>query len=208
MSAEEDRISQLREDGQQALAKLFTEYHDRLHHMVETRLDRRLCSRVDPSDVLQESFFDAAKRLSDYLDHPHISFFSWLRFLVRQRLAAVHRWHFRRRKRDPRQEHVFSTLERSNPGSRWSIRVLLAADTSPSRVAVRSELCQKLRELLDCLSPNDREILILRHFEELTNNEAAAKLGLTKVAASKRYIRAIRRLKEAALPVLGSGEWM
>jgi RNA polymerase sigma-70 factor (ECF subfamily) len=207
MSAEEDRIVQLREGGQQALARLFMEYRDRLHGMVQTRLDRRLCSRVDASDVLQETFFDASNRLSDYLDHPNISFFSWLRFLVHQRLAAVHRWHFRRRKRDPRQEQAFPTLERPNPGSRWSIRVLQAADTSPSGVAVRSELAQVLRELLDCLDPKDREILILRHFDELTNNEAAAKLGLTKAAASKRYIRAIKRLKEAALPELESEGW-
>ncbi len=207
MSDEKEPIVQLREGGQQALARLFMEYRDPLHRIVEMRLDRRLCSRVDASDVLQESFFDASNRLSEYLDHPNISFFSWLRFLVHQRLAAVHRWHFRRRKRDPRQEQAFSTLERSNPGSKRSERTLLAADTSPSRVAVRSELAQKLRELLEGLDPNDREIVVLRHFEELTNNEAAAKLGLTKVAASKRYVRAIRRLKEAAVPALESGGW-
>jgi len=208
MSAVERQLrAQLRKGGERALAGLFVQYRDQLHRLIEMRLDPRLHSRVDASDVLQESFLDASHRLWDYLDRPKMHFFSWLRFLVCQRLAAVHRWHFRRRKRDPRQETSLSTIWRDGPDSKGAVGEPCAADTPPSGAAIRLELVQTLHAVLDRLEPADREILVLRHFEELTNGQAAAKLGLTKAAASKRYTRALGRFKDVALPMLEAGGW-
>jgi len=176
--------------------------------MVDIRLDHRVAGRVDPSDVLQETFLDASRQLEGYLAELPVPPFLWLRFLTGQRLMATHRHHLGVRKRDAKQELPLRGFAR--PGVRSaSLSCHLAGRlTSPSRAAVRLELQARLQELLDSLEPLDREILSLRHFEELSNNEAAAELGITKAAASKRYIRAMERLRKVVAdgPGLSSSE--
>jgi RNA polymerase sigma-70 factor (ECF subfamily) len=159
--------------------------------------------RVDASDVLQEGFLDASNRLDEYLAKPTMPFFVWLRFLVGQRLLAVHRWHFERQKRDPRREDV----ARCHPIMETDViaNEFSGAFTSPSHAAAKADLAVQIRKLLDAMDETDREILVLRHFEELSNNETAAELGLSKAATSKRYIRALTRLKETVSETLGEG---
>lgn len=187
-------IDRLRTGGQEALAQLYQEHRGRLRRMVDLRIDGRLTKRIDASDVLQDGFVDISKRLDEYLEDPAMPVFVWMRFLVAQQLAAVQRWHFQRQKRDPRREEP---VEQPKPtmDSGQMAREFSASLTSPSQAAVRSELTERMRELLDAMDVMDREILVLRHFEELTNAEAAAELGLTPGAASKRYIRALSKLK-------------
>ena len=194
-SAEQDEdVARLKAGGQDALAELFQEHRSRLRRMVEMRLDPRLAKRVDASDVLQDGFVDVSNRLDEFLENPGMPVFVWLRFLVAQKLAEVQRWHFQRQKRDPRREEA---IVPSQPiyDSKNLAREFSASLTSPSQAAHRNEVARRMRELLDEMEPADKEILVLRHFEELTNAEVAAELGLSIAAASKRYIRALARLK-------------
>jgi RNA polymerase sigma-70 factor (ECF subfamily) len=186
----------------QAAAELFQRYRDRLRRMVRLRLDRRLQGRVDPSDVLQEAFVDVAKRVGEYAEKHSVPFFLWVRFLTGQRLLAIHRQHLGTQMRDAGQE---VSLYRGALPQATSVSLaaqLLGKLTSPTEAAVRAEMQIRLQEALNSMDALDREVLALRHFEELSNNETAEVLGIQKSAASNRYIRALKRLKEilASMP--------
>lgn len=187
-------VVQLMEKGDSALASLFAQYRARLRRMVEMRLDHRVAGRVDPSDVLQEVFLDASKQLSGYLAEMPMPPLLWLRFLTRQRLMATHRYHLGVQMRNAKRE---VPLERGQ-GSPWYSeslsRHLAGQFTTPSGAMARMELQAQLQEVLDAMEPLDQEILALRHFEELSNNEVAQELGISKAAASNRYTRALVRL--------------
>lgn len=190
------------------MAEAFVGYRDRLRRMVHLRLDRRVAGRVDPSDVLQETFLDASRQLDQYLVSPPMPLFLWLRFLTGQRLMAIHRQHLGVQKRDARQE---AALEHHGIPGVDSVSLsfgLLGGMTSPSMAAMRLELQVRLQAVVESLEPLDREILALRHYEELTNQEAAEELAITPAAASKRYIRALERLKSAlaAMPGIFEGD--
>jgi RNA polymerase sigma-70 factor (ECF subfamily) len=180
-----------------ALAELFALHRDRLRQMVRLRLDRRLQGRVDPSDVLQDAYVDLAVKLPEYVSRATIPFYLWLRMVVGERLLRVHRHHLGAAMRDVGRE--ISLHQGSLPGaSSASLAAqLLGQITSASRAALRAERQVLLQEAINGMDPVDREVIALRHFEELTNDEVAAVLGLTKAAASKRYVRAMLRLKAA-----------
>jgi RNA polymerase sigma-70 factor (ECF subfamily) len=179
-----------------ALTELFTRYRDRLRRMVKLRLDRRLQGRIDASDVLQEAYLDMARRAPEYAANPTMPLFLWLRLLTGQRLLMVHRQHLGARMRDAGQEVSLYRGALPQASSVSLAAQLLGRMTSPSLAAVRAEMQLKLQEALNGMDPIDREVLALRHFEELSNGETAAVLGLQKAAASNRYIRALKRLKD------------
>ena len=184
------------------LTALFVRHRERLRRMVRLRLDRRLLGRVDPSDVLQEAYLDIAGRAEEYLANPTMPPFLWLRFLTAQRLTILHRRHLGAQARDPDRE---ISLHRGAIPQATSVSLaqqLLGRMTSASQAAIRAELQTRLQVVLNGMDPLDREVLALRHFEELSNAETAQVLGLQKSAASNRYIRALKRLKELleALP--------
>ena len=178
-----------------ALADLFSCYRRRLRQMVRLRLDRRLQGRVDPSDVLQEAYIDLARQLPAYLARPEMPFFLWLRLLTGQRLMRLHRQHLGAAMRDAGREVSLYRGALPQASTASLAAQLLGRFTSASEAALRAEQQLLLQEALNALDPLDREIIALRHFEELSNAEAAQVLGLEPSAASKRYIRAIRRLK-------------
>lgn len=196
-TSEADRLLERARDGdEQALAELFGRYRERLRRMVRLRLDRRLLGRVDPSDVLQETYLDISKRAGEYFDGPQMPFFLWLRLMTGQRLTALHRQHLGAKMRDAGRE---ISLHRGGLPQATSFSLaaqLLGQFTSASQVAMRAEMQIRLQEALNSMDPMDREVLALRHFEELSNGETAEVLGIKKSAASNRYIRAFRRLKE------------
>jgi RNA polymerase sigma-70 factor (ECF subfamily) len=198
MSApESDEAELLRRAGagdQQALAALFARYSDRLRKMVRLRLDRRMAGRIDTSDVLQDAYMDVARRFPEYAAAPAVPFYLWLRSLTGQRLVSLHRQHLGAEMRDAGRE---VSLHRGLPAASSAslAQQLLAGLTSPTQAAIRAELQFRLQEALNSMDPTDREVVVLRHFEELSNVEAAEVLGIDTSAASKRYIRAIRRLK-------------
>ena len=199
-------LARVREGDQGALATLFDRYRDRLRRMVRLRLDRRLQGRLDPSDVLQEAFLDVARRAPEYAARPDMPVFLWLRFLTAQRLLALHRQHLGAQMRDAGQEVSLFQGALPQASSVSLAHQLLGRLTSPTQAAVRAELQLRVQEALNGLEPLDREVLTLRHFEMLSNEETAAVLGLRKSAASNRYVRALRRLKEALGPLGGWGD--
>jgi len=189
-------LERLAEGDQHALAELFQHYREPLRRMIEMRLDHRLNGRLSPSDVLQEAYIDALKRVSHYFDKPDLSFFGWLRLIVGQRLVDVHREHLGAKRRDASQELSLGDGAAPLDSSLCLAARLAGHLTSPSQAAARDETSDLLEEALDRLDPLDREVLALRHFEELSNHEVADILGIQPAAASKRYVRALARLKE------------
>lgn len=191
-----------REERQVLLADIFTGYSDRLHSMVRLRLDRRLQARVDPSDVLQDVYLEASRRLGDYLRKPCAPLFLWLRRLTGQRLLQVHRFHLGAQRRGAAKEISIDRGAMPHTTSEALAMELLAHGASPSAVAAQSERKASLEEALRLMEPIDREILALRHFEQLSSAQAAQLLGIEAATARKRYLRAIGKLREIlqALP--------
>lgn len=193
--ARADEIAFLTKGGKRAAARLFSKYRDRLARMVDFRLDPRLHGRVDGADVLQEAFIEVARRLDYYLGHPDVSFFVWTRQITMQTVLTIHRRHLAQ-KRDVGQEVSLRLPAGCNTTSASLSHRLVAQMTPPSRAAVRQEEHTRLREALDSMDEVDREVLALRHFEQLDNGEVAQVLGLGKTAASNRYVRALKRLRD------------
>ncbi len=189
-----------------AFAELFARHRDRLRQMVHLRLDRRLQGRLDPSDVLQEAYIDCARRFPEYAADRATPLFIWLRFLTGQKLIALHRRHLGAKMRDA--GHEVSLYRGALPqASSVSLAAqLLGRLTSASRAAIRAETQIRVQEALNSMDPMDREVLALRHFEMLTNEETARVLGIKKTAASNRYVRALKRLKEILAGVPGLWE--
>jgi RNA polymerase sigma-70 factor (ECF subfamily) len=206
MSSESDAndlLSQRMRAGEKhALGQVFDSHRQRLRRMVQLRLDRRLQGRIDASDVVQEAFLDASRRLAEYAANPAIPPFIWLRLLTVQRLQTLHRLQLGAKARDANREVSLHHGSLPAADSRSLAAQLLGRFTTPSRAALRAEIQMKMQEALNAMEPIDREILALRHFEELTSTEAATVLGLSKSAASNRYMRALRRLKEILAPTL------
>lgn len=178
-----------------ALAEAFSQHRPRLRRMVQLRLDRRLQGRVDPSDVLQEAYLEVARSLADYLRDPQIPFYLWVRFVTGRKLQAVHRHHLGVHARDAGREVSLHRGALPQASSASLAEQLLGRYSSPSQAVVKAELRLRVQEALDGMDPIDREVLALRHFEELSNAETAQVLGIGEAAASHRFVRALRRLK-------------
>ncbi len=189
-------LDRIKGGDNEALASLFAQHRERLLRMVAFRLDARLLGRMEAEDVLQEVYLDAAKRMHHFVEDSSTSFFIWLRMITMQTLIDVHRRHLGAQMRDAAREHAIGRSPVSQATSFSLAAGLLGGFTSPTLAARRSEMAEQLRTALDDMDPIDREVLALRHFEELTNSEVAEELGIQQKAASIRYIRALRRLKE------------
>jgi RNA polymerase sigma-70 factor (ECF subfamily) len=201
-SATADLLRRVRGGDSQALAELFARYRDRLRRMVRLRLDRRLQGRVDPTGVLREVFFDVAQRLREYLDKRPLPLFLWLRSLTGQRLQAIHRRHLGTQQDAGQEVSLYKGA--LPPASSGALAAqLLGRLSSATQAAARAEMQIRLQDALNAMDPVDREVLVLRHFEELSNNETAEVLGLEKSAASNRYLRALKRLKDTLVTMPG-----
>jgi len=185
----------LMDGGQSALATLYSQHRDRLERIVAFRLDPRIRRRIDPADILQDAYLEIARRLPDYLASGQLSFFVWMRQLTLQALIDVHRRHFRE-KRDVNREIRLAAPAGGDATSLSIAQFLVDQMTSPSQVAVQAEELQRLQQALNSMNDIDREVLALRHFEQLSNQQVAEILGLTPTAASNRYLRAAARLSE------------
>lgn len=185
------------EGDQEILNDLLGRYRGRLRRMVRLRMDGRLRGRIDSSDVIQDAYLDATRRLGEYLENPKAPFFLWLRFLVGQKLIDLYRHHFEVKARDVRREEL-RLFHGALPQATSEVLAaqLLGHYTTPTQAVVRAEMKLRLEEALNSMDPVDREILALRQFEHLSNSEAAQELGIEESAASKRFIRALRRLKQ------------
>jgi RNA polymerase sigma-70 factor (ECF subfamily) len=199
-------IARARAGEASALNEIFARNRQRLHRMVQMRLDWRLQGRIDASDVIQDACLEASRRLEDYLRQPTMPLFLWLRFLVGERLMFLHRHHLGMKMRDARREVALFQEALPEASSAALAAQLLGHHTSPSEAVVRAEQLLRVQEAVNRLDPLDREIISLRHFEQLSRAEAAQVLGIAEAAAAKRYVRALKRLKDTLAGMPGGLE--
>ena len=180
-----------------ALNLLLQRYRDQLTRMVTLRLDRRLQGRVDASDVVQDAVIEAARRIGEYAARPPMEFYVWLRWLTGEKLVDAHRRHLGAQKRDAAQEVSLYANQLPEADSVSIARQLLGQLTTPTQAVMRAELQLMIQSVLNGMDPVDREVLVLRTFEQLTTNQTAEVLGIKRSTAGKRYIMALKRLKLA-----------
>lgn len=183
-------------DREARLASLFEACRPRLARMLDARMDPLLRARLGASDVLQETWIEVRERIDDWVRAPDMPFYLWVRYLAAQRLLKLRRFHVDAQKRDARRQVADGP---AGPEATTAALVdrLVATGASPSGVAALGELRTRLLDVLDAMDATDREVLALRHFEEMSNVEVARTLGIEPDAASKRYLRALARLKDA-----------
>jgi RNA polymerase sigma-70 factor (ECF subfamily) len=185
-----------------ALAELFGRFRKRLRAMVRLRMDRRSQGRLDPSDNLQEAYLDVAQQLSSYQAKPEIPFYLWLRLTTGQRLLRLQK-HLGAAIRDVGREVSLHRGALPQASGVSLAAQLLGKTTSASKEVDRVEIQLQLHVALNGMDEMDREIIALRNFEEMSNSEAAQVLGLEPSSASKRYIRALKRLQEILRSIPG-----
>jgi RNA polymerase sigma-70 factor (ECF subfamily) len=194
LSIDEER-EVLKKGGEAALADALLFYHPKLERIVHFRLDPALRSRIDTSDVLQESYLQIARRAQEFIDGVPVSLFVWIRQRVIQTLIDMQRNHFSD-KRNANRERDIPSMDYGQTSCLSIARFLLDDRTSPSMAAARSEEFEQLQSALQSMNETDREVLAMRHFEQLNNLQVAESLNLSPTAASNRYIRAVARLGE------------
>ena len=184
-------------DGQAvAVEELMDRHRNSLRRMIQLRLDQRLMQRMDVSDVIQDVLIEANRRLTDYLSNPVMPFHLWIRQIAKDRIIDAHRRHRVSAKRSIDREQPQpgkgpfdqSTIELANQFRDQAL--------TPAAAATQRELAQQIESAVQMLRENDREIILMRHYEQLNNQEIAQSLGLTEPAASMRYLRALKRLRE------------
>ncbi len=191
-----DLLQRAAAEDAEALRELFSRYRDRLKRMVHLRLSRRLSGRVDDSDVVQEAFLEISRKLPEYARAPQMPLFLWLRHMTGLKLTEIHRRHLGTQLRDADRE---VSLHRGGLPEADSVSLaaqLLGKLTTPSQAAIKAEQRIYVQEALNSMDPLDREVLALKHFEQLSTSEIAQVLGLSKAGAGSRYLRAIKRLRE------------
>jgi RNA polymerase sigma-70 factor (ECF subfamily) len=205
-SATNRLLRRIADGDEQGRGELLTRHEARLRRLVAFRLDPRLQGRIDPGDVLQEVYVTAFQNLSDYLQQPPIPFFLWLRGIAGNKLLELHRYHLGTPMRDARREVSLYRGPLPEATSAALAARLLGRLTRPSEAAIRAEAKIRVQEALNSMDAVDREVLALRHFEHLTNAEAAGVLGIKEAAAGKRYLRALGRLREVLAQIPGGLE--
>lgn len=179
-----------------AVNRLLDRHRHAVHRMIRMRLDRKVAGRVDASDVVQDVMLEASSRLNDYIRNPAMPFHLWLRQLARDRVIDMHRRHRAAGRRSVDREQNLAGLRDDGESAADLARLLRDTELTPAAASLRKELEERFVEALSDLEEPDREIILMRHFEHLTNSEVAQALSLSPPAAGMRYLRAIRRLRE------------
>jgi RNA polymerase sigma-70 factor (ECF subfamily) len=188
-----DELIALASTGEEAARQqLLGRYRGRLRRMVAVRLDRRLLSRIDPSDVVQEALMNAVEKLPEYLRERPLPFYPWLRRLTWERLVKLHRWHLTARKRSVSREEQAIPLPDESVAE--LARRIAASGTSPSQNVVRAELRSRVQAAMAQLQESDREFLVMRYLEQLSSTEIGAILEIGESAVRMRNRRALQRL--------------
>ncbi len=178
-----------------AVNELLDRHRDALRNMIQARMDQKLARRVDASDVVQDVLLEASQRLADYIRDPQLPFGLWIRQMAQDRIIDLHRRHrvARRRSLDREQQRPAAAADKSSLELMAQLR---DPELTPAAATLRKELHERFVEAIDRLEDEDREIMLMRHFEQLSNSEAAELLGLSQPAAGMRHLRALRRLRE------------
>jgi RNA polymerase sigma-70 factor, ECF subfamily len=191
----EQLLEMVRRDDPGARDRLLARHRGRLLALIALRMDPRLRTRLDPSDVVQESLAEADRRLAAYLADQRLPFYPWLRGLALERLGQLHRRHVRSQKRSvAREEHSLSALP--DDSVRELAARLAGRGSSPSARMKHEDLKRRLREVLDQMGEHDREVIVLRHLEQLSVRDIAAVLGISEGAVKVRHVRALERLRK------------
>jgi len=200
----QELIAEAQAGSKEVIDELFTRHREALRRLVALRLDPAIAARVDASDIVQETLIEANRRFSEYLRGDRMPFHLWLRRIALDRLIDAHRRHRVAERRSVDRERPLHAVGAVDRSSVELSNLLRDPYLTPAAAAMKAELSVRFQEMLGFLSEPDREILTMRHFEELTNQEAAQALDLSEPAAAMRYMRALRRLR--ALLEGGSGE--
>ena len=196
-------LESLRGGQSVALLRLFDHYKPRLRRLIQLQMDARLATRAESEDVLQEAYLDAVRQVKSYVERQDVDFFVWLRGITMQRLMKFHRFHLQTQRRAVRREVALPDRSSVN-----LFRQLAASVSTPSQHLQKREQRHQVQSAVDSLAEHDREVILMRHFEFLSNREVAQTLGIKESTATMRYGRALARLKENLLKVSQSGESM
>jgi RNA polymerase sigma-70 factor (ECF subfamily) len=196
----QELLAAAREGRDGAVDRLLHVHREPLRKMIGLRLDPALAARIDASDVVQDVLLEAHRRLTEYLRNPTMPFRLWLRHIAKDHVIDAHRRHRQAQRRSLDREQPIVPAVLADHSSLELAGQLLDQERTPASEAIRRELQRKLDAAIADLDEDDREIILLRHREQLSNQQVAEGLGLSEAAASMRYLRAIRRLKAALLP--------
>jgi RNA polymerase sigma-70 factor (ECF subfamily) len=199
----EELLHRAAQGDQEACRKLLEPYRERLRQLLAVRMDRRLAARLDSSDVIQEALADAWQQLADYLVERPVAFYPWLRQVTLDRLARLHNRHLGTQKRSLLREQG-QRPALSDESIFHLAQMLVASGTSPSGRMQRHELFSQVEEALAQLPERDREILVLRHLEQLSVAEMSSVLGISESAVKVRHFRALQRIR-TLLPDMNDG---
>ena len=191
----EELLIQAKQGDKSAVNQLMERHRGALSHLVRMRLDQKILQRVDASDVVQDVLIEANRRLQTYLENPVLSFRLWLRQIARDRIIDAHRRHRVSAKRSVDREQKLAPPRGYDQSSIHLASILGDNKLTPAAGALQKEMARKVEAAVALLDDRDSEIIIMRHYEHLTNQEIAQALDLTEPAASMRYLRAVRRLK-------------
>ncbi len=183
-----------------AVERLLGEFREPLRKVIDLRLDPVLARRVDASDIVQDVLLEANQRLTEYLKSPNMPFHLWLRHLAQDRIIDTHRRHRQAQRRSIDREQAIQRPAWTDASSVQLVAQLVDAEQTPASAAIHQELQRRLSDALGQLGDDDRDIILMRHHEQLSNQDVAAALGLTEAAASMRYLRALRKLRGVLLP--------
>lgn len=195
----QELLDQVRQGEAGAIDRLLARFREPVRYMIGLRLDRAIAPRVDASDVVQDVLLEASRRLGDYLKNPAMPFHLWLRHIAKDHIVDAHRRHRQAQRRSvDREQRLGPAL--AEQSSLDLAAQLIDRELTPATAAIRQELAKRFREALTELDEDDREIILMRHFEQLSNQEAADALGLSEAAAGMRHLRALRRLRTILEP--------
>ena len=189
-----------------AVDKLLAEFRGPLRRVIDLRLDPAVARRVDASDIVQDVLIEANQRLTEYLSSPGMPFHLWLRHLAQDRIIDTHRRHRLAQRRSVDREQAIARPAWADDSSASLVAHLIDTERTPTSEAIQHELQRRLSDAIDRLSDDDRDIVLMRHHEALSNQEVAKALGLTEAAASMRYLRALRRLRTVLVPDGAEGQ--
>lgn len=193
-------LDQVRDGDDDARERLLSEFREPLRRVVHLRLDPALARRVDASDIVQDVLLEATQRLTDYLREPNMPFHLWLRHLAQDRIIDTHRQHRLAQRRSIDREQQLDRPAWMDQSSLQLAAQLVDGEQTPATAALQRELERKLDDAMEQLEGHDREIIQMRHHEQLSNQDVAQILGLSEAAASMRYLRAVRKLRTILIP--------
>jgi RNA polymerase sigma-70 factor (ECF subfamily) len=201
----EQLLSRVRQGGSDAADELLARHRAALRNLVAARLDQKLARRVDASDVVQDVLLEASQRLPEYLKTAALPFANWLRQIACDRMIDLHRRHRVAARRSIDREQPARQARFDDASSRDLLAQLSDPQLTPAAQALRAEMRERFLDAIDQLAEDDREILLMRHFEQLSNSQAAVLLGLSEAAAGMRHLRALRRLRDLLRENTGEG---